>query len=112
MKKLITISALLLATIITILGFISPDGVSLPTYLLILSFVYAFFVFTIFIILKLFYSDMSKAKLQFIAIIFGFIPVGVLALGSLSQLTFLDTLLVIAVPLLIVWYATKRGIIK
>lgn len=112
MKKLLIFIVILLIIIILSLGFISPTEVSLPVYLLIFVQLYCLFVLITLAFMKLFYRDTNKTRRRFIAITLAFIPVGILALGSLSRLTFVDVVLVIMVPLLIVWYAVKRGVLK
>lgn len=96
----------------TTLGLVSHDDASLPFYLLILALFYIFFTLLGLLIITLFYRDADISKRRFVAVMLGFIPVGIIALGSLSRLTFIDVFLVVAIPLVIVWYAIKRGIIK
>ena len=112
MKTLFLLVAILILLFAALLGIISPDSVSLPLYLVVLAFFYAISTIIILIVIKLFFTDISVQRQRFVATVCGFIPVGILALGSLSRLTFLDVLLVTTVPLLIVWYAIKRGAIK
>ena len=110
-KKILTLlfisTGLLLLTSVT-----SPVNATLPIYLAVFSLVYFFFVVLFLIIISLTYAGYDKSKQYFFAVVLGFSPTILLALASLSTISIIDVVLALGVPMMIVWYGVKRGVIK
>jgi hypothetical protein len=109
MKKIIFSIIVLLIGFALLLGFTSPNKVTLPVYLAVFAIIYLFCTLVLLIIFQLAYSNMLISKKIFISTVLAFCPVILLALNTLSTISLLDVLLAFGVPLLIVWYGFKRG---
>lgn len=110
--KILTISlTVVLAGILTVLSVFNPKEAVLPIFMAIFVLIYAFFCLLIVIIIKWAYPKLPKAHLIFNACVLAFCPVTLLALSSIGSLSFLDAILSIVIPLIIVWYSSKKSAI-
>lgn len=107
---------LLLATCVVALAFLlalqSPKGAGLPLYLAVFFLVYIICVVVTLLFIELAYSHIGKNKQLFNAVVLGFSPVILLALASLSSLSLVDVLLAVGIPSAVVWYSSRRGVMK
>jgi hypothetical protein len=109
MKRQTSIVLILTGIASLLFGFTSPNQSSLPTLLLAFSILYLFCAMIFLIIINLAYDDIKKSQGIFIAFVLAFCPVLLLALESLSTVSFIDILLAIGLPVVIVWYGVKRS---
>lgn len=112
MKKKIILLFLTLLSLVSFLGFVSPNSARLPVYLVIFSLVYVVFALVFSLVIDLAYARLPKSRRRFAAIILGFSPTIILALTSLSSVSVVDFTLAIAIPVVIVWYGLRGTIIK
>ena len=110
-KKLISLTVLAFL-LIGIFGFTSPAQIGLPMYLLVFGFVYIFFALLILVIADLAYAKSPEKNRMFGSVVLAFSPTIILAISSLSSLTFVDFLLALGIPIVIVWYGLRGRVIK
>ena len=102
-----TIILLVVAT-----GIINASKTSLAIYLVIFILVLVVVGLIINLVLMIAYGSMHKTSRVFISFVLAFIPTGILALSSLSSVTIIDFALVLAIPILLVWYGARNNLLK
>lgn len=112
MKKKLILLLIMSGLLAGLLAMTSPNTTNLPVYLVVFGLIYLFFVLVITIIADLAYAKSTPRARFFGASILAFSPTIILAIASLSSLTFIDVILALGVPLAIVWYGLKGGFIK
>ncbi|MFO0881843.1 MAG: hypothetical protein U0491_00090 [Candidatus Saccharimonadales bacterium] len=110
-KRIIILFATIIA-LIALMGATSPNTARLPLYLVVFSLIYIISMLVIQLFLDIAYSSLTRSEKLFISIVFAFCPAVIMALGSLSSVSFIDIVLAIGVPAIIVWYGLRRGVIK
>jgi hypothetical protein len=112
MKKSILgiISTIFLLVVFT--GIVNATEANLLVYLVVFLLLFIIFSLAIGLVLRVAYGAMHKASRIFISFVLAFIPTGILALSSLSSVTVMDFALVLAIPILLVWYGLKNNLIK
>jgi hypothetical protein len=109
MKKIILSIIILGLALLLLMGFTSPNSVTLPVYLAVFLVIYLICIFILILILNLAYANLRYSKKLFISAILAFSPVLFLALGTLSSISVLDFVLVIGLPAIIAWYGLRAG---
>lgn len=109
MRKIIIAIILLLAAFTLLLGYTSPNNVTLPVYLAVFAVIYLFFALIVFATISLAYNHMARTRIIFLSVVIAFAPVILLALNTISTLSLLDIILALGIPLIVVWYGFKRG---
>ena len=112
MKKKFTLLLITSVLILISLGLFSPVDARLPVYLALFSLLYVFFTLLFSIIIDVSYAKIDSNRRRFAAVILGFSPTILLALASLSSITFIDFVLATGIPIVIVWYGIRRGAVK
>jgi hypothetical protein len=110
-KKIIALLISILC-LLAVLASTTPNNARLPLYLIIFSLVYVVSFFVIILFLDLAYTSISASERRFIAIVLGFSPTIIIALASLSSVSVIDIALAVGVPVLVIWYTLRRGVIK
>jgi hypothetical protein len=111
MKKLALFAAFIALVLLLILSLFNPTTVALPLFMLVFVLIYALATLLILIIIRWMNPKLSRTRLAFCACVLAFCPVALLALQSIGNLSFLDAVLSIALPAIIVWYALKKSAI-
>ena len=101
----------LAAALLVIFSNISPVNADIKIYLLIYFLVYILFVLIVWSLLDFVYHKISNSLKIFSALIISTSPVSILAIASLSNLSLIDIVLSIAIPLVLVWYIRNKKII-
>lgn len=100
--------SLVLATLLLLLGFIPPDEVKLPIYLLVFSIVYILFTLFGLTIARLAYPKTSYQRKFFVSLVAAFCPLTLMALSTMSTISAIDLFLTFLVPMIVIWYGLKR----
>lgn len=107
MKILLTIFSVTLAALIAVFGLVNPYTAIPLTFLPIIGLIYAFSSVSIMLLIILFLPK-TKLKIRLLfGFIFGFTPTIIFALLTLSNLSPIDLLLAVCLPLVVAWYATR-----
>lgn len=98
--------------LLLLFSFIDASSTSLSIYFFVFALVYLIFSQLINIVIRIGYSSMKQSSRLFISFVLAFIPTGILALSTLSDVTILDFVFVLAIPILVVWYGIRNNLLK
>jgi hypothetical protein len=112
MKNKLIATILVAATIVTVMGVVTPVNAQQQVYLVLFSLLYTFFSLVFLVIIDIAYPKVDIHRRRFSAIVLGFSPTLLLAFASLSSVTFIDFILATGIPAAIVWYGIRGGTIK
>jgi hypothetical protein len=110
MKKLILSLVILLLMFGTTLSVFNPETSPLPVFLLIFVLGYVFICVLIALLLGWIYPKMSKTRLTFASCVLSFCPIVILALQSVGSLSILSFIIALILPMVIVWYVSRRNL--
>lgn len=111
-KKLLTLNLFSVIGVVSLFSLTNPNSLGLVYATLALLLFYIFAATTITLVLKIAYDkQMSARRMLFISMVLGVILPLILAVSSLSTIRALDIVLIVAIPLIIVWYVQKRGLL-
>lgn len=112
LKKIIFTNILVLVLLFLLFSFSNPESSNLIASTAALILIYAFSSSLVLIIIKIAYDEQfNNRKKLVISMVLGSILPMILAISSLSKLSMLDIVLIISVPLAVIWYIQKKGIL-
>lgn len=95
-------------SLLSLMSYSSPKEGFIVYYLLILIIIYIWFVLFNWVILNLAYTSMHSSSKRFISLVLGFIPITIIALSTINDLSMVDLCLSVSVPTVVAWYGVKR----
>lgn len=94
--------------ILAYISFVNATKANLVQYLLLFILIFVFCMLFVFLIIGICSKELPNSYKIFVAFVLSIIPIGLLALNTIGQISVLNVIFIIAIPLLLLWYGSKH----